>query len=143
MRAHRFLRSSATLICTLGIAFGAAAAERVYKWVDEQGVVHFGQQPPTTSKAEALQVQSGYSRAAEEEAEEPTEEQKAAAAAAEYCRIAKQNLAAVSSEAEVKRRDDYGEEHIMTAEEKQAEKTRAQAAIDRYCGAAKEQPVAP
>ncbi len=37
---------------------GAAGAEGVYKWVDDQGHVHFGGEPPAGKKAEKLNTQS-------------------------------------------------------------------------------------
>ena len=124
----------ATLLGSATPHGAAQAGENAYKWVDEKGVVHFGQQPPVGVQSEAISVQRGYSRPAEEEQqEEQTEEQKKAAREAEVCDVAKQNLAAVSSDAEVRRKNEYGEEHVMTAEEKAAEKERAQAAVERYC----------
>lgn len=62
---------------TLGMA-GAQAQQKVYKWVDEDGVVHFGDQPPddsvttetiTTAPAPTpppSSPQTGQSRAADE-----------------------------------------------------------------------------
>lgn len=125
----------ASLICAAAPGGSIQAAENAYKWVDENGVVHFGQQPPPGVRSEAISVQRGYSRPAEEQGQEgePTEEQKEAARAAEICALAKQNLAAVSSDAEITRRNEYGEEQPLTAAEKASEKQRAEAAIERFC----------
>jgi len=38
-------------------ATDAAAQNEVYRWVDENGVVHFGDQPPAHSNAEQVSIQ--------------------------------------------------------------------------------------
>ena len=43
------------LIFMLFCVSGSAFAE-VYKWVDEDGVTHFGQKPPAAGKAETVNV---------------------------------------------------------------------------------------
>lgn len=46
------------LACGVMLALGSslAAADQVYKWVDEQGHVHFSQTPPPGTKVQAQQV---------------------------------------------------------------------------------------
>ncbi len=44
------------LTLTLGSSFGAQAAERVYKWTDENGTVHFTSTPPPGSQAERVKL---------------------------------------------------------------------------------------
>lgn len=39
------------------LMLGAAAAQTVHKWVDEQGRVHYGSQPPASARAEQVKVQ--------------------------------------------------------------------------------------
>ena len=128
------LLPSAALTLLIGLtALGAQAAERVYKWVDAQGVVHYGQQPPPETRSEAIKVQKGYSTADPDAAAELTEEQKKAAADAETCRVASDNYKTLSSTGEVKRVDEYGETHTMSQEDKDAEKARAKSAMERFC----------
>lgn len=148
MHKQRFLRSAA-LATLIGLAAsGTHAVERVYKWVDADGVVHYGQQPPAEAKAEAIKVQKGFS-VADPDAEVPlTDEQKKQAADAETCRVATENFKMLSGDSDVKRTDEYGEAHILSAEEKESERTRAQAAMERYCkpadpNAAAAEPAAP
>ena len=133
MHKQRLLPSAA-LAALLGLAaLGAQAAERVYKWVDAQGVVHFGQQPPAAAKAEAIKVQKGYSTSDPDAAVDLTDEQKKAAADAETGRTATENHKTLSGAGEVTRVDEYGEKHSMSQEEKNAEAARAKAAMERFC----------
>jgi Domain of unknown function (DUF4124) len=135
MNSFKPLRVITFLALAGVLAASAQAGKRVYKWVDEKGVVHYTEQPPTTTKSEALDVRQGYSAASKEPADEAdlTAEQKAAAVATETCEKARANLKTVNSEGDVVRKDEYGESHIMTAEERNIEKTRAEAAIKRHC----------
>lgn len=133
MHKQRLLPSAA-LATLLGLAaLGAQAAERVYKWVDAEGVVHYGQQPPAAAKAEAIKVQKGYSTSDPDAAVDLTDEQKKAATDAETCRTATENHKTLSGDGEVTRVDEYGEKHTMSVEEKNAEAARAKAAMERFC----------
>ena len=37
-----------------------AQAERVYKWVDENGTVHYSQQPPPGHESTEMEVRDGH-----------------------------------------------------------------------------------
>jgi len=124
-----------TLLLVAGASTSASAGERVYKWVDADGVVHFGQQPPPSSEAEAeaIKVRKGYSTPDTDEPAQLTEEQKLAAEYAERCSIAQRNFEMLGSGTDIKQIDEYGEERILSAEEKAAQKDKAKTAMDRYC----------
>jgi len=47
--------------CLLAIAFGSASAQ-VYKWVDENGVTHYGERPPQGRKASEVPYRLGTPR---------------------------------------------------------------------------------
>lgn len=49
---------SAVMIATLLALGSTVAAERVYKWTDENGVVHFSASPPPDQQAERITVRS-------------------------------------------------------------------------------------
>lgn len=52
----------AVLIATLANpATEASAADEIYRWVDENGVVHFGDRPPANATAEILSIQPSTS----------------------------------------------------------------------------------
>jgi hypothetical protein len=128
------------LLLVAGTCSSASAAERVYKWVDADGVVHFGQQPPPSSDAEAIKVLKGYSTPDTEEPVELSEEQKLAAEHAERCSIAQRNFEMLDAGGDVKQVDEYGEERLLGADEKAAQKAKAKAAMDRYCQPGAAQP---
>jgi hypothetical protein len=118
--------AAATLLATCTMQ-GAAAAEQVYKWEDPDGTVHYGQQPPPKGSSQTIEVRK-QSPAAEPAA--ATAEQ---SEAAEACRRATENFETLSSEGEIRRKDEYGEIHAMSAEEKTAEGERAKTAMERFC----------
>lgn len=52
----------AVLIVTLPfLATDAIAGEEIYRWVDDNGVVHFGDQPPANTDAELIAIQQSTS----------------------------------------------------------------------------------
>jgi len=128
--------SSLAVLIVLSLTLSSSitmASERVYKWVDESGTVHFGQKPPTSQDAEALDVKSGYTEEAKKTDAEVSEEM---AARMKYCDLAKTNLEALSSDGEVQRKDEYGNVTTMTPEEIAIEKVKAEDAVKEYCGTA-------
>ena len=81
---HKATLYTALLMATLMItATDARAADNVYRWVDDQGNVHFSDQPPEKVNAEVVELQPGpaiSSQAAEEpasvaDAEQPSRAQ--------------------------------------------------------------------
>ena len=45
-------------VTLLALSTGASASDGVYKWVDEEGEVHFGAKPPEGSNAETIRAPS-------------------------------------------------------------------------------------
>ena len=60
-------------------------------------------------------------------------EERLAAEKAELCRVATKNFEMLSGPGAVKRRDEYGQDHTLTEEEKSAERDRAKAGMDLNC----------
>ena len=54
MITRRIGRLLAMCIALMCLAVGANAQQTVYKWVDEEGVVHFGEAPPAGVEAERI-----------------------------------------------------------------------------------------
>lgn len=51
-----------TLVLTITLPFlatDAMATDEIYRWVDENGVVHFGERPPAEAVAEQVVIQPG------------------------------------------------------------------------------------
>lgn len=47
------------VVLALALAIGEAHATRTYKWVDEDGVTHYSQQPPPDGEAEIVEPSIG------------------------------------------------------------------------------------
>ena len=58
-------QASVFIVCSL-LLCATAAAQQVYRWVDENGVVHYSDQPPPDDRAETvdLEVPEGFSNPA-------------------------------------------------------------------------------
>lgn len=133
MRSCRRIGTPAALVlCGLLLASGPAGAGKVYKWVDESGGVHYGEKPPPAVEAETIRVPAG-SGSAVAEPPAPTEAERLAAQEAEYCRVATENYNSLGTAGEVKAMDEYGQVQVLTPEQKQTERERAKAAMERYC----------
>jgi hypothetical protein len=129
------VRSAALLVFATVAAFAgnpAAADQTVYKWKDSSGNLHYTQRPPVGIASEAISVKEGYSTR-DDAAREPTPEERLAAEKAELCRVATKNFEMLSGPGAVKRRDEYGQDHTLTEEEKSAERDRAKAGMDLNC----------
>ena len=133
MAGHGFERIVAAMVLAVVVAGAVHASERVYKWVDKDGVVHYGQQPPPEAKSEAIKVQKGFSAPDTEEPKDLTPAEKKAAEEAEYCKAATQNFETLSGDREVQRKDQYGGISVLGAEERAAERDKAKSAMDKYC----------
>ena len=129
------VRSTVLLVFATVAAFAgnpAAADQTVYKWKDSSGNLHYTQRPPVGIASEAISVKEGYSTR-DDAAREPTPEERLAAEKAELCRVATKNFEMLSGPGAVKRRDEYGQDHTLTEEEKSAERDRAKAGMDLNC----------
>jgi len=82
MRQRLLPLSLGTVGLLLALA-GPAAAMTVYKWTDDQGVVHYGDAPPPGVEAEQLELKGNRTRPSpdQEEAEDEAKEEKAPQAA--------------------------------------------------------------
>ena len=129
------VRSTVLLVFATVAAFAgnpAAADQTVYKWKDSSGNLHYTQRPPVGIASEAISVKEGYSTR-DDAAREPTPEERLTAEKAELCRVATKNFEMLSGPGAVKRRDEYGQDHTLTEEEKSAERDRAKAGMDLNC----------
>jgi hypothetical protein len=52
------MRAARQLILVLALGAGSAQAAEVWRWTDAEGVVRYGQVPPTDAKAERLSIKS-------------------------------------------------------------------------------------
>lgn len=127
---------------------GNAMAAQVYKWVDAQGVTHFGAQPPQGQQVETVNtvVAPGKSvtapAPASQEKSEPDQQsidrkvkQQVAEQEAErkrYCDTMRTNLAQLQNNPRV-RVEENGETRRITEEERQARITETRDKIAENC----------
>lgn len=142
MTINRFALLGAVLTA-LVLSSSIQAAGKYYKWTDDAGVVHYGENPPDPGRAVRVNVHTGKPS---ENATEKLEENRAKAEAArdnaankagkdkvaeenaeivkENCEIYRQNLSALKNSARIREKDAKGELRYLTDEEK-AERTNA------------------
>jgi hypothetical protein len=140
-----FARCLAALLLALAIP---AAWAQVFKWVDENGRVHYGEKPPPGAKANAvkppadapntpaqpqdlqsqeLEFRGRQIKKREDEARQAQEEANRQA----YCNNAKERLA--NAEQAVLYRREKGERVFLSDAEQKAEIENRRAAVTRYC----------
>ena len=120
-----------TVIAIVGlVSVGVVADEDIYQWTDESGNIHYSGKPHPTLPSTYIGKKSKLGNSGDQS----TDETQKNAANVQLCTDARSNYQIFTSGAEVRRRDEYGEITVLTAEEVEKGKERAQAAIDRYCG---------
>lgn len=146
---------AAAAMLTLGLCSAAFAAD-IYKWVDADGNVHYGDKPAgdhperlnidsrptdearvqqqTQARAEARTQRREAEAAAA--AEGPSEEEKRAEAQqrAERCQSARSTMQSFVTSRRLYREDESGERVYMDEAETQAARQRVEDQIDQYCG---------
>jgi hypothetical protein len=130
-------------------------ASEVYKWVDAQGVTHFGSQPPQGQEATQINTTLPPPKAPTSEglpapedlppldSAEPDQEaidekvrQEVAAKEAErrkYCETVRTNLSQLQNNPRVRVAEENGEMRRLTEEERQERIEEAQQAIAEHC----------
>lgn len=142
------------VVLTLTAVLTSGHAE-IYKWVDEQGRVHYGDKPNERAETvgiddETASVESPVDESArhehrqrllqsmqrERERKQGLREQaQAAEADAKWkCAQARGQLADITNAGLLFRRNAQGEREIFTDEERAQATARAEAAVKRYCG---------
>ncbi len=130
-------RKILTLTILMAAVPGVAMSASVYKWTDENGVIHFGDRQPTGAKAEVVNVRSGTSTDASDGRQSPQErlqsrqeqqageaEQRQETAAEEArrkqreanCATARSNLDVIERNARI-RVEENGEQRYLSQEE--------------------------
>lgn len=151
MTINRFALLGAVLT-TLVLSTSLQAADKYYKWTDDAGVVHYGENPPDPSKAMKVNVHTGKTseeavgkleenrakaEVANEKAAEQAQQKNVSAENAkivkENCAIYRQNLSALQNSARIREKDEKGEYRYLTDEEKNARTQAAETYIKENC----------
>lgn len=138
------------LAMLLAAAPPAQAQTRIYKWVDEDGVTHYTQQPPPEGEAEELDPEtgtgSGRSSSADEgdgDADEGDGEDDARAAAddgdgdtesvEEYCTRLRERVDTLAGDEPVRLRRDDDTIETLDDEAREARRTELEGQIAEHC----------
>lgn len=120
------------LLILFGLVLGLGVAQAaVYRWVDEQGQVHYSDKPRGQNASRhnfapgSVGATADRRRAAEAEAAE--------VAAAERCQSARDQLQQFESAASLVERSATGEERELTPEEREQHISRARARVADAC----------
>ena len=147
------IATAATLTLALS---GAALAGDIYKWVDDEGNVHYGDKPVGTQPVERMAIDSrptdqarvaqqtqarveARAAAREEEAaaaaEGPSEEELQAQAAErrQKCETSRANMQRLVTSRRIYREDENGERVYLDESEMQATRQRVEDEISEFC----------
>jgi hypothetical protein len=120
-------RKRAAVVLAALLVAGAAAADKVYRWVDRQGQVHYSDQPaPNAQEVEINAVAPAAAIASDE----------AAARRAAECQRKREVLVRYQNAAAITETDALGNTRQYSSEEKQKLIERTQAWLDQNCGGA-------
>ena len=138
------ISAALSLVCT------SAMATQMYRWVDENGVTQFSQQPPAEDQYQRLQVKpapelgtGSLAPAPDASAEEQTEATEPAAAPqptpeqqaklAEQCDALRANLTTMQNNPRLRRTLEDGTVERIGEDERQAMIAKAQADLQEHC----------
>ena len=136
----------------IGMCLPAFAAG-VYKWVDEDGVVHYSDKKPDHQSSQQLNVRTAPAPGAQDRPsaqeqnkaltdkqeveklrqQQATETAQAEARQSERCDAVKKNLETLSTTARIREKGDNGELRYLTPEEILDRKKQSQSILDNEC----------
>ena len=137
------------------LSASASFADKIYKWTDAEGNVHYGSEKPVDAEAEKMKVdtgKTGVDRGAKalddlkQEADDEAERIKEEGIPAQppvpslpmkevkrRCEAAKKDLATIQSRGQLRERDEQGNTRYVSEEEKQRRIKAAQKQVREYC----------
>ena len=148
---HSITSISAVLITIISCAvFSSPVNAKVYKWVDENGQVHYGEHPGNT-QAEQVQIRTnetttprkidqdkfntaeGKDKKESETPEEPQQPKISKKEKRKLCNEAKSDLAAIMSRGRMREIDEKGEYTYLTEEQRQQRIDAARKKQKEFC----------
>ena len=149
------LKNFFILVIFLGL-LPLATQAAIYKWVDEDGKVHYSQQKPQNIKTEKIKVNtrtpentSTYSKPSlkqkdtdKQASDKPAntskqnadkKPEKSAKERADLCKQSRANLQTLASRGRIRQKDDQGNLSYMSEEQKQQRIKREQDRVKEYC----------
>jgi hypothetical protein len=145
----------ATVSAVILINSSAVLADKIYKWTDAEGKVHYGSEKPVDADAEKMKVNTSKAgvdtgaealdnlkQQADDEAERIKEEgipeqppvpSLSMKEVKKRCQAARQDLATIQSRGQLRERDEKGEIRYVADEEKQRRIKAAKRQVREYC----------
>jgi hypothetical protein len=112
-------------------------ADKIYSWVDEKGVTHYGANPPKGTPMRVLNARTGHSDPVtygeEQKEEKPKSQATPAQPDEERCELARKNLEVLSTSPRVKAANENGEQRYITPEEIQSQIETMEKIIEEEC----------
>ncbi len=105
-----------------------AQARDIYRWVDEEGVAHYGDRP--TPGSEPVPVRNGKPVAP---SGKDAESEEMAKLRENQCQLAKTRYAEYNASARMVEKDDFGKERELSAEERLQAIAKAKSDVEAYC----------
>ncbi len=146
------IRYFMAIVILLSVAVMGSVASDFYRWVDESGTVHYGEQPPVNQESERLNLhyvkpnndadeqlgEIDSANKARKEAEEikrneREQAQRQARIRQQNCDNARKNIKALSRNTSTKYRQEDGSYSRYSGEEHQAQMDKARHAEREYC----------
>ena len=146
---------SATLCAVICLGSATALADKIYKWTDAEGNVHYGSERPAGTEAEKMKVdtgKTGVDRGADaldklkQEVDDEAQRVKEEGVPAQppvptlpmkevkrRCQAAKQDLATIQSRGQLRERDAQGNTRYVGEKEREQRIKAAQKQIREYC----------
>ncbi|MDG1292697.1 MAG: DUF4124 domain-containing protein [Pseudomonadales bacterium] len=136
----RFLTTLPFFILTLSLVISTSSsyAEVFYKWEDDSGSWVYGEHPPMGVEAIEIKTHSNRNNDSGSKKDELADKAANAEEAAKqqrelYCKQARENVEALSSEAAIQQRDDTGNVTMLSDKDRAIELEKAQMALESYC----------
>ncbi len=135
---HRHLKLLTSLILAFMLA-PAALATGVYKWVDDNGKIHYGSQRPQDASAERLKLNVPMPATQPEDAEkeaadvELSDDDKARQERDTYCKNERARLKTVEKTADIHEKNANGEVRKLSAADRKQRLNKIRANISQYC----------
>ncbi|MDA3869931.1 MAG: DUF4124 domain-containing protein [Gammaproteobacteria bacterium] len=135
---HRYLKLLASLMLAFMLA-PAVFATGVYKWVDDNGKIHYGSQRPQDASAEVVQLNESKPATRPDDAEEETagaelsDDDKARQERDAYCKSERARLKTVEKTADIHEKGANGEVRKLSATDRNQRLNKIRANINQYC----------
>lgn len=127
------------ILCIIGMLSAQSAfAAKIYKWVDDNGVVNFSEHPPKNTKASIVRPNIGHSEPVHYEVPAPENNTPATTAQPSLkddkrCEISRKNMQTLQDFGRVRVPNEDGSFHYLTDAERQERLKITAQAIEESC----------